>query len=161
MTTVFVALGSNLDNPRRQIERAISALAKHPQLHRVEISPLYSSQAIGPGAQPDYCNAVAQLDTDLKPEPLLDLLQAQEDQQGRVRTERWGPRTLDLDIVLYGQRSVHSARLSIPHPRLHERAFVLLPLADLTGNQLLIKGKTVSQLLEKCTDHGMVKRLEV
>ena len=78
-----------------------------------------------------------------------------------MRTERWGPRTLDLDIVLYGQRSVHSARLSIPHPRLHERAFVLLPLTDLTGNQLLIKGKTVSQLLEKCTDHGMVKRLEV
>ena len=161
MTTVFVALGSNLDNPRQQIERAIAALTKHPQLYRVESSRLYSSQAIGPGIQPDYCNAVVQLDTDLEPEPLLNLLQAQEDQQGRVRTERWGPRTLDLDLVLYGQRSVHSMRLKIPHPRLHERAFVLLPLADLTGNQLLIEGKTISQLLEKCTDHGMVIRLEV
>ena len=114
----------------------------------------------GPGIQPDYCNAAAQLCTELEPEPLLDLLQAMENQQGRVRTQQWGARTLDLDLLLYAQRTVHSERLTIPHPRLHERAFVLLPLADLTGDQLLVKGKTLRQLLEKCTDLGMVKPFE-
>lgn len=161
MAVVFVALGSNLDNPKEHIERAIAELRADRRLHFIAASNLYSSKAVGPGHQPDYCNAVVNLSTELKPESLLDLLQAVENQHRRVRVQRWGARTLDLDLLLFEHITLHSKRLCIPHPRMHERAFVLIPLADLTGVDFYIGDKSVNQLLEKCVDRGTVQRLAV
>ena len=121
------------------------------------MSNRYKTQAIGPGNQPDYINAVACLNTQLSPLDLLDCLQQIEQQQGRVRTIRWGARTLDLDILLYDQQVIDSERLTIPHPRMHERAFVLAPLQDLDASIVLPTGENILSLLANCSDQGIVK----
>ncbi|HEY8386192.1 MAG TPA: 2-amino-4-hydroxy-6-hydroxymethyldihydropteridine diphosphokinase, partial [Porticoccaceae bacterium] len=130
-TTTFIAIGSNLDNPRRQVADAVAALSGLQGSRLVALSPWYRSAAIGPGSQPDYLNGVARLTTRLSPRHLLAALQAIEHAQGRQRTEHWGPRTLDLDILLYGNEIIAEPDLIVPHPRLTQRNFVLYPLADL------------------------------
>lgn len=127
----YVGLGSNLDEPLIQVNRAIEALRRQPAIHLLRRSPWYGSKAVGPGDQPDFINGVIELETSLEPRALLGVLQGIEQAQGRVRELRWGARTLDLDILLYGDLRHNTPDLQIPHPRLAERAFVLAPLADL------------------------------
>jgi len=130
-STVYVGIGSNLQQPHDQVQAAVRALRQLPMTELLAVSPLYRSPPMGPGDQPDYINAAAALATTLVPEVLLDGLQAIESRQGRVRGERWGPRTLDLDILLYGDRVIDSPRLQVPHPGIADRAFVLVPLFDI------------------------------
>ena len=152
---VYVGLGSNLDNPESQVKTAIEALAGLPQTRLQARSSLYRSAPMGPQDQPDYLNAVVQLSTGLEPEALLDKLQGIEQAQGRVRAQHWGPRTLDLDILLYGEDVVATERLKIPHPGIAERSFVLYPLAEING-QLEIPGLGgVGSLMEQCPDAGL------
>lgn len=131
-STVYIGIGSNLETPVEQVRRAQRALAGLPRTRLLALSPLYRNPAVGPGEQPDYVNAVAAIDTQLPPRALLEALQAIEVAQGRVRgTVRWQPRTLDLDLLVYGDRVIDEDGLSVPHPNMRERAFVLRPLADL------------------------------
>ncbi len=131
MPEVFVGLGANLGEPAVQLRGAVQALAALPHTEVKKVSTFYRSSAIGPAGQPDYCNAVAQLDTAMAPEPLLDALLAIEDAASRVRGERWGARLLDLDLLLYGQMVCSTARLTLPHPELAFRDFVLWPLIEI------------------------------
>lgn len=156
MAEVYIALGSNMHDPHNQLDRALENLNSIVEVQIVAVSGRYQTPAIGP-SQPDYINAAAQLQTSLPPESLLDMLQSIEQQQDRVRTVHWGPRTLDLDILLYDNIVRDTERLTIPHPRMAERAFVLLPLADINRDLALPCGKTVSQLLANCSVQGIVK----
>lgn len=131
MPEVFVGLGANLGEPAAQLRSAVLALAALPHTEVKRVSTFYRSAAIGPAGQPDYCNAVAQLDTALAPQDLLDAMQAIEDAAGRVRGEHWGARVLDLDLLLYGQVVCSTTRLTLPHPELAFRDFVLWPLVEI------------------------------
>jgi 2-amino-4-hydroxy-6-hydroxymethyldihydropteridine diphosphokinase len=128
--TACIALGSNLEDPREQVRRGFEALATLPQSRLLARSRLYRTSPWGITEQPDFINAAARLETSLTPRALLDALRTIESRAGRVRGVRNGPRVLDLDLLLYGDRIVDEPDLVVPHPRLHERAFVLLPLAD-------------------------------
>ncbi|HQR11633.1 MAG TPA: 2-amino-4-hydroxy-6-hydroxymethyldihydropteridine diphosphokinase [Casimicrobiaceae bacterium] len=134
-TVALVGLGSNLAHPRRQIARAIAELARLPRTRVDRVSPNYVTAPIAcDDAQPDYVNAVVALRTALAPVSLLKRLQAIERRQGRVRhaaSPRNSPRTLDLDLLLYDRRRMHLPHMTVPHPRMHERAFVLRPLLDI------------------------------
>ena len=158
LITAFVALGSNLDDPAQHVRRGIADLARLPLTRVTRASGLYGSSPVGYRDQPDFVNAVAEIETPLEPRPLLDALLEIEKRHGRVRGVRNGPRTLDLDIALYGNRSVREPGLVVPHPRLHERAFVIVPLAELAP-ELDIPGLgPVSRLLARI-DTGSVSRL--
>jgi 2-amino-4-hydroxy-6-hydroxymethyldihydropteridine diphosphokinase len=134
MSVAYVGLGSNLEHPRRQLARAVRALARLPRTRLARVSPNYVTAPVDTrGPQPDYVNAVAELDTRLTPRALLARLLAIERRQGRTRIAGGpprAPRTLDLDLLLFGRRRVHAPGLVVPHPRMHERAFVLKPLTD-------------------------------
>jgi 2-amino-4-hydroxy-6-hydroxymethyldihydropteridine diphosphokinase len=133
-TRAFIGLGSNLAHPRRQIAKALARLDAIRGVRVIGVSPSYETAPIGGTLQPDYVNAVALVETTLAPRALLAKMQAIERRQHRRRdaaTPRNAPRTLDLDLLLYGARRMRSARLTVPHPRMHERAFVLRPLTDL------------------------------
>lgn len=139
--TAYIGLGSNLQDPVGQIRRARAAIATAEGIAELAFSSLYRNPPMGPADQPDYVNAVMAVSTTLEPHALLRALQAIENQQGRVRKgERWGPRTLDLDILLYGQQQIATADLTVPHPGAAERAFVLLPLLEIAP-ELNIPGK--------------------
>jgi len=130
--TVYIGIGANLDGPVQQVSRALDELAALPRTRLVKKSSLYRTPPMGPPDQPDYINAVAELDTWLTPLALLDELQRIEQLHRRVRgAQRWGPRTLDLDLLLYGAQKIEQPRLRVPHPGLAERAFVLLPLVEI------------------------------
>lgn len=152
---VYVALGSNLDDPRAQVERGLRALTQLPHTRLRARSGWYQSKAIGPGDQPDYINGVVSLETSLDPESLILHLQAIEAAQGRERRVRWAARTLDLDILLYGDRVIATDRLQVPHPRLSERNFVLYPLADISPDLILPNGSSLASLLERCPASGL------
>jgi len=165
MALAYIGLGSNLSDTvagqeldsRVQLNLAIDSLSAHPHILVSKRSSFYQTPAIGPGEQPNYINAVAQLDSQLAPLDLLDLLQSIENQQGRVRTVRWGARTLDLDILLYDQLIENSERLTVPHPRMHERGFVLAPLSEIAPDLCLPNGENIQQLLANCSMQGIVK----
>ena len=129
---VYIGMGSNLHEPLLQITEAIDELHAHPNFHNVEISKIYQSKPVGPQDQPDYINAAAYFQTYLGAHHVLDELQALEQQHGRLRKRHWGERTLDLDLLLYGNAQIHTPRLTVPHPFMLERSFVLFPLADLS-----------------------------
>mgnify|MGYP005809566489 CR=1 FL=1 len=156
-TQAYIGLGSNLDQPREQIEWALTALARIPESRLEAAAPLYRSRALGPGEQPDYINTVARLRTRLTPHALLHQLLALENARGRRRGERWGPRTLDLDILLYGALCLTDPALTIPHPHLAERNFVLLPLHDLDPELILPDGAALAQLLAHTDRAGIVR----
>ena len=122
---VYIGLGSNLQNPLQQIKTAINDLQSLAGVTIITVSSLYQSPPMGPADQPDYINAVISLETSLSPHQLLDALQSVEQLHGRERKRHWGERTLDLDILLYGDQILDDERLTIPHPGMHERAFVL------------------------------------
>ncbi|KAA0873665.1 2-amino-4-hydroxy-6-hydroxymethyldihydropteridine diphosphokinase [Nitrincola tapanii] len=146
----FIGLGSNLDNPIEQVKRALDELAQLPDTQLIQHSALYRSEPVGPAGQPDYINAVAELNTELDAECLLDHLQALEQAHQRVRLEHWGPRTLDLDLLLYGQETIATARLSVPHPWMTQRSFVLYPLAEIAPDLQLPDGSLLSFHLADC-----------
>lgn len=152
---VYVALGSNLAEPREQIQAALDAFDRLPETRLVAVSPLYISDPLGPADQPRFVNGVAALDTNLAPLDLLDALQAIELEQGRVRDLRWGPRTLDLDILLFGEQLLDLPRLKVPHYHMQARAFVLYPLADLAPNLRLPDGRHLPELLAACPFEGI------
>ena len=131
MTAAFVGLGSNLQDPVRQVESAFDELDRLPHTRVVKRSSLYRTAPVGHAEQPDFVNAVAQLETALPADRLLDELQAIEARHGRVRSFRNAPRTLDLDLLLYGKLVLSTERLTLPHPRMRERAFVLDPLREI------------------------------
>jgi 2-amino-4-hydroxy-6-hydroxymethyldihydropteridine diphosphokinase len=156
MERVYIGLGSNLDKPRQQLHSALEALARLPHSRLIGHSSLYASDPLGLADQPRYVNAVAALDTELQPWSLLDALQRIEQEQGRVRkAERWGPRTLDLDILLFGDRQIDDARLTVPHYHMHARPFVLYPLAELAPELQLPDGRDLHELLAACPFTGL------
>ena len=131
MTVAYVGIGSNLGDPREHVLKALGELDRLPHTRLVKKSSLYRSAPIGHADQPDFINAVAQLETGLPAERLLAELQAVEARHGRQRSFPNAPRTLDLDILLFGNATMHSTALTLPHPRMHERAFVLKPLLEI------------------------------
>lgn len=156
MERVYIGLGSNLAEPLQQLRAALDAIAHLPQSCLQAQSSFYISDPLGPADQPRYVNAVAALDTELEPWQLLDALQRIEHEQGRVRkAERWGPRTLDLDILLFGERVLDDERLTVPHYHMHARPFVLYPLAELVTELQLPDGRSLSALLDACPFSGL------
>lgn len=156
MTRVFIAIGSNLNDPVGQAQRAVDALKNVPQTEFIRASQLYSSSPMGPQDQPDYINAVVEVDTQLTPLALLDHTQAIELEQGRVRKdERWGPRTLDLDIILFGDQEINNPRLTVPHYGMKVREFVLYPLAEISPDLILPDGTELTHLLEQVDRNGL------
>lgn len=143
-----IALGSNLGNSLQTLESALAILAQTPGLALQARSHWYQTKAVGP-PQPDYLNGCVLLTTSLKPHALLQVLLETEKQFGRVRRERWGPRTLDLDLLLYSNWILNSPDLQIPHPRMTERAFVLVPLAEIAPDWIEpVSGKAIADLVQ-------------
>jgi len=143
----YIGLGSNLEDPSSQLRRAVTALSQLPSSTPGPVSPVYRSSPMGPADQPDYLNAVMALDTSLEPLALLDALQAIEQAHHRRRALRWGPRTLDLDLLLYADQVLDLPRLQVPHPGVHEREFVIYPLADIAPDLFIPGRATVRDLL--------------
>ena len=169
MVTVYIGIGSNLDGPLSHVRQAIRELGQLKGCHFLSASSLYKSRPLlvrqRPQSQPDYINAVVAIETQIvtghEEVALLDNLQAIEQRHGRVRDgERWGPRTLDLDVLLIGDKIINHARLIIPHPGLHERSFVLYPLQEIAPDLLIPdhgsrKGLPLRELIAQCDDEGL------
>jgi 2-amino-4-hydroxy-6-hydroxymethyldihydropteridine diphosphokinase len=160
VTAAYVGLGSNLADPVAQVRRALDELARIPDTQVAARSPLYMSPPLGPRDQPDYINAVAALDTVLAPLDLLAALHDIERQHGRMRdATRWGPRSLDLDMLLYGDVVMDTPELTLPHPGLTERAFVLYPLFDVAP-QMSVPGRGTVRELRDRLSMPQIARLE-
>lgn len=157
MTVAFIALGANLGDPFTQAQHAIEAIGQLALTEVVQISPFYRSKPLGPQDQPDYLNAVVKIDTSLSPLELLRELQSIETNLGRVRkSNRWGPRTLDLDILLYGDLTITSDILTIPHYDMKNREFVLYPLFDIAPELVLPDNSSVNELVKNMPMNNMV-----
>ena len=154
----YVGLGSNLKTPLEQIKKARSAIISARGINEIGFSSLYRSAPMGPQNQPDYINAVMAVNTQLSANELLSLLQAIENEQGRVRNgERWGARTLDLDLLIYSNEIIQTLELTVPHPGIPDRAFVLYPLFEL-NSQLQIPGMgNIADLIEKCPSENLTR----
>jgi 2-amino-4-hydroxy-6-hydroxymethyldihydropteridine diphosphokinase len=154
-----IALGSNLGESQQNLEQAISQLNQSPEITVNDVSSWYETVPVGP-AQPNYLNGCALLTTSLPPHPLLDTLLRIETQFGRVRQERWGARTLDLDLLLYEDIVLDTPRLQLPHPRMRERAFVLVPLEEIAPNWVdPITGSAIAQLKDTVDCSGILQQL--
>ncbi|WP_336855272.1 2-amino-4-hydroxy-6-hydroxymethyldihydropteridine diphosphokinase [Pseudescherichia vulneris] len=150
MTLVYIALGSNLASPLTQVNAAIAALGTLPDSRIVAVSGFYRTPPLGPQDQPDYLNAAVALETSLAPEALLDHTQRIELDQGRVRkAERWGPRTLDLDIMLFGDETLATPRLTVPHYDMKNRGFMLWPLFEIAPELRFPDGETLASVLAR------------
>lgn len=148
MTLAYIAIGSNLASPLTQVNAAIRALGAIPHSQVVAVSTFYRTPPLGPQDQPDYLNAAVALETALSPEALLDNTQRIELEQGRVRkAERWGPRTLDLDIMLFGDAVLNTPRLTVPHYDMKNRGFMLWPLYEIAPDIHLPDGISLRQIL--------------
>jgi len=147
----YIGLGSNLGDPQQHIKNAVVALRSLPQSGRLHCSHYYRSKAIGPGKQPDYINAVVSITTSLPPLTLLRELQSIEHTHGRQRDIRWGARTLDLDLLLYGDHIISSKELQVPHPEIFNRNFVLYPLNDIAPTLVFPNGSHLTQLIKQQT----------
>ena len=157
MIKVYIGLGSNLGDPQSQLKKAIIAMNMVPSTSVVKTSSFYRSKPVGPQDQPDYINAVVELDTELSAPVLLDYLQDIENEQGRERKIKWGARTLDLDILLFGDEIINNARLQIPHVEMHNRGFVLLPLNEILPDCMIPGVGAVSSLLQEDSINDLVK----
>ncbi len=156
MTRIYIALGSNLADPMHQVQNALDALATLPDSQLIATSSLYRTPPYGPANQPDYLNAVAALETTLSAEALLDHTQRIEQQQGRVRkAERWGARTLDIDILLFGNLSINNTLLIVPHYDMHNRAFMLLPLVEIAPDITFPDGTRAADILAQLDSHDI------
>ncbi len=145
-TAAYVALGSNLGDRLANLQRAVDALGTHPRLRMVRSSRVYETEPVGGPEQPEFLNAVLEVETDLTPRGLLDACLAVEIDMGRVRTERWGPRSIDIDLLTYGTETIDQPDLVVPHPRMHERGFVLVPLSELEADPPLPNGRRLASL---------------
>jgi 2-amino-4-hydroxy-6-hydroxymethyldihydropteridine diphosphokinase len=152
-----IGLGSNLDDPVRQVRQALQELGGLARTQLLASSSLYRTAPVGKLDQPDFVNAVAMLDTALSPRELLQELLALEARHGRVRSERNGPRTLDLDLLLVGELVLHEPELEVPHPRMHERAFVLLPLEQVSPDAVIPGRGSVKDLAARLSDQGVTR----
>jgi 2-amino-4-hydroxy-6-hydroxymethyldihydropteridine diphosphokinase len=154
----YIGIGSNLNDPVARVQAAFGELERLPGTRLAARSSLYGSKPMGPADQPDYVNAVAGVDTRMPATDLLQALTQIEDRQGRVRgTEQWGPRTLDLDLLLYGEQRIATQTLTVPHPGMHERDFVLVPLAEIAGDLDLPGLGPLSTLAGHCEQHDLVR----
>ncbi len=154
----YIGIGSNLNDPVAQVKEAAEELALLPDSLLVARSSLYRGKPMGPQDQPDYVNAVVALDTLLSAEDLLRALQEIERLQGRERdTERWGPRILDLDLLLYGKTVIDTPGLRVPHPGMHERDFVIIPLAEIAGNLNIPGHGLLTTLINQVENHSLKK----
>jgi 2-amino-4-hydroxy-6-hydroxymethyldihydropteridine diphosphokinase len=149
MTRAHVALGSNLGDRMANLDAAVRALDADERTHVMAVSRVFETEPVGGPEQGPYLNAVAVLETDRDPFGLLDLLMVTENLLGRVRAERWGPRTADLDLILYDGPPVSSPELTVPHPRARERAFVLVPLIDVDPFASFPDGETAAEALAR------------
>ncbi|MFN4071139.1 MAG: 2-amino-4-hydroxy-6-hydroxymethyldihydropteridine diphosphokinase [Thermus caldifontis] len=151
----YVGLGSNLGDRAGYLLKALSLLSRLEKTHLLRLSPVYETEPVGP-PQPLYLNLVAEVETGLSPRAFLEGLLTVEQSLGRERKERWGPRTIDLDLLLYGDWVLEEEGLEVPHPRLHQRAFVLVPLADLIPEGLHpVLGRTFAELLASLDRKGV------
>ncbi|CAH0992249.1 2-amino-4-hydroxy-6-hydroxymethyldihydropteridinepyrophosphokinase [Sinobacterium norvegicum] len=158
--SVYIALGSNLEDSISHVSDAVNEIGALPGCQLLKQSSWYQTKAIGPGNQPDYINGVILITTTLSPIALLDALQGIENQHGRVRTLRWGARTLDLDILFYEDQQIDCPRLNIPHPRIAERAFVVAPLLDLVKRMPTPPYQPLADLLSNL-DSQELQRLKI
>ena len=159
LVPAYVALGANLRDPEAQVRAGFEALAMLPKTRLAAVSSLYRSRPVGYADQPDFVNAVAKIETALTPRELLDALLAIERRQGRVRDFQNAPRTLDLDVILYDEAQHDEEGLEIPHPRMHERAFVVVPLAEIAP-EAIVPGRGRVRDLIAAVDAGSVVKLE-
>lgn len=153
----YIGLGSNLENPLEQVSTAIEELALLPETELLSASSLYRSAPVGPQDQPDFINAVAQVETSLTPLALLDQLQMIEQQHQRIRERHWGPRTLDLDLLLYANQIISNKRLTVPHAYMTERSFVLHPLYEISPDLVMPNGEKLSSLIVACPLGSLAK----
>ena len=156
-TDAFIGLGSNLKQPAAQLARAVSELAALSSTVLVAQSPFYASRPVGPQDQPDFVNGAVWLRTSLPPHQLLDQLQVIEQAHGRERIRHWGPRTLDLDLLVYGNQVLNDKRLTVPHRELANRDFALQPLLDLKADLVLPDGTPIAKLRSQCPDNSLRK----
>lgn len=151
----FIALGSNLEQPVKQLAQAVSALDRLPDTHLLRASQMYANPPMGPQDQPDYVNAVALITTGLTPNTLLEALKGLEHAAGRLSTRVWGARVLDLDILTYGDRILNTTILTIPHPGIAERRFVLAPWHEIAPDTRLPDGRRIAELLSSAPEHPL------
>ena len=156
MVNAYIGLGSNLDNPIGHVKQALEDLKQLPQSQLLLASKLYLSKPVGPQDQDNFVNAVALIITELEPLALLDELQTIEQQHQRVRERHWGPRTLDLDLLLFGEQSIQHPRLTVPHAQLSRRDFVVGPLLELCPELVLPSGTQLQELLQQCPIDGLI-----
>lgn len=152
MTRAYIGLGANQGDPVENLKAALQLINNHPGITVTKVSSVYLTEPVGYEDQPWFHNCVAELETGLQPFELLAVLQDVENELGRVRTVRWGPRTVDLDILLYDELQMDEEKLSIPHPRMTERAFVMVPLTEIASDALFPDGQTVREMCEKIKD---------
>ncbi len=157
MIQAYIGLGSNLDNPIVQVQQAFTELAKLPQSRLINHSNLFKSTPVGPEGQADYINAAALLETSLSALELLDALQAIENAHERKRLIHWGARTLDLDLLLYGNKIIQNERLTVPHNHLKARCFVLGPLFEINSELVLPDDDSIASLWHQCDKTGLVE----
>lgn len=157
MSIAFIALGSNLQQPQQQVEQAFQELALLPQSKLLKCASLYRTAPVGYDNQPDFINSAATLETTLSPLELLRALLDIENRHGRERPFPNAARVLDLDLLLYDDVIMNTAELTLPHPRMHERGFVLLPLAEIAPELLIPQHGKVAELAQKCADQGVEK----
>ncbi|MCB1826855.1 MAG: 2-amino-4-hydroxy-6-hydroxymethyldihydropteridine diphosphokinase [Coxiellaceae bacterium] len=156
MKTAYIGVGSNLDMPVLQVQEAIDRLRDVPGVVVCKVSQLYQSKPLGPKDQSDFINAVVKIETNLSAEELLNFLQRIEESQKRIRAgKRWGPRTIDLDILLFGDEKISTRSLKIPHPGLSQREFVVYPLAEIAPDLRLPSGETIDEIKAQCPVRGM------
>lgn len=154
----YIGIGSNLDDPVARVKEAFAEIEMLPDSILQAKSSLYGSKPMGPADQPDYVNAVAAIDTLLSAGDLHAALTQIEDLQGRDRdTDKWGPRILDLDLLLYGRKIIDEPGLAVPHPGMHERDFVIIPLAEVAGNMSIPGHGLLSSLINQCENHSVKK----
>ncbi len=156
---VYVALGSNLSDPVAQVQKALQELSELPYTSLVTSSSLYLTKPVGPQDQDDFVNGVARLQTSLMPLELLDELQALEISHRRVRRRHWGPRTLDLDLLLYADQVITHPRLTVPHPEMHRRGFVLKPLMEIAPHLVMPDGTPVKSLYDQLSADDLKMQL--
>ncbi|MFP3028864.1 MAG: 2-amino-4-hydroxy-6-hydroxymethyldihydropteridine diphosphokinase [Arsenophonus sp.] len=156
MKRIYIAIASNLNDPLQQVQLAIKELQQLPNTKTVAVSSFYKTKPMGLQDQPNYLNAVIALDTELFPETILEHTQSIELMHGRIRkTDRWGPRTLDLDIILYAQQIIQTTSLTIPHYGIKEREFMLYPLAEIAPKLIFPDGELLSDRLLLVAKNGL------
>ena len=153
---ILIGLGSNIGDRQKNIITAIQNLGKHQGISIEKISSLYETKPVGVTAQPDFLNGAISITTNLAPHRLLEICLNVECQMGRIRDQRWGPRNIDIDILVFDDHVIVDEILCIPHPRLHERSFVLIPLQEIAGGIPIYKGQTPDELLSKIDENSDV-----